>query len=759
MPRTPLIPMAVLVVVAAASLIEARPAAAAANGDLAFVTGRGGPSLKVWTMNPDGSGAAEFTTGPPGSVDVDPSWEPPAGGRLAFARRTADDETYDLMIKPVGSPATKLTDDIGLASSDRQPAWSSAGQVAFTRTIRANNTAHVYKVSEGGGTPVQLTSTPAPGFDASPAWNASGTQLAFVSDRTGFPQIWIMDGSGGAQTQLTSDTTCFVSNPAWSPSGTVLAYERLCPGQSSDIYTIDVITRVSSPLIAGPEHEHQPVWAPVGDRIAFTRYGGDGNKDLWAVDADGTSNPQNLTAGIPNLDMSADWESTGTPRPVETAPASFSEPASQPSAGKAKAPKRRKQKERRKFKVIKGVRFVRMRAGRSEVYVLKISPLLKPRLDVALSNNLLPGHERTSRMAKRHGAVAAINGDFGTPSGRPSHTFAEDGDLKQVSFAVSENFAISRDERTTFFQRPLETASVIETDTWSADRWNFGAPPFNDVAVFTPAGGALEVPPPNACAARLVPLGGFALTGDQRTVVRDHRVETVACSPIPMAVNGAVVVAARPGSDGGILVNSLTLGETVRLGWSVGFTGVVDTVGGRPLLVKDGVRVATACPQSICKRHPRTGIGVTATGRILLVVVDGRRRDSKGVTLKKFANIMLGLHATQALNLDGGGSSTMWVRGKGKKVMNEPSDGRQRKVSSAILVRQGADPGEAIGAARLTEQPPAPPPGRDRAGEAAALDPASTGGLAEALAEGAFGAPQPLPPELRRALRLFRSSR
>jgi hypothetical protein len=106
----------------------------------------------------------------------------------------------------------------------------------------------------------------------------------------------------------------------------------------------------------------------------------------------------------------------------------------------------------------------------------------------------------------------------------------------------------------------------------------------------------------------------------------------------------------------------------------------------------------------------------------------------------------------------------MWVDPRGRRlkgrVVNVPSDGSQRKVSSAILVIKGKDPGEAVSApiGRLPAGP-APPPARDQAGERAVLDPASTGGLLEAMAEGTFGPPVDLPPGLRRALREFRSSR
>jgi hypothetical protein len=193
--------------------------------------------------------------------------------------------------------------------------------------------------------------------------------------------------------------------------------------------------------------------------------------------------------------------------------------------------------------VIEGVKFRQMRKAKSDVYVLKVDPKKIPRIDVALSNDLLPGHERTSRMAKRHMAVAGINGDFGTESGRPSHTFAEDGDLKQVSFAVAPTFAITADEQQTTFARPQEIVTAAGQDTWPIQRWNFGAPTFTDISAFTLAGGALEVPPPNACAVRLLPASGQRWAPNNAGVQVDYTVNEVACSTIPMAVRARSVSA------------------------------------------------------------------------------------------------------------------------------------------------------------------------------------------------------------------------
>jgi exopolysaccharide biosynthesis protein len=744
---------------------EAGPAASVppgVNGRIAFTRPDGpGANFEIFTVASSG-GTAKQVTGQPDSIDVDPSWEPPSGARIAFARKGANSETYDLFLDSADGTgnAIRLTDG---PENDRQPAWSpTTAEIAFTRSDRAEDTSQIYKVGESGGTPTQLTGSGPGSYDASPAWSNDGLEIVFVSDRVGgIPTLWKMDAGGITETQLTFGP-CWDQNPSWSPTGDVIVFERLCPGGTSDIFTVSAFGGTATPLTSDANHDHQPAWSPMSDKIVFTRYpAGGGDKDLWTMNDNGSSPAELSGANGNEAELSGDWGSNTTPRmaaasptgePIEATPTSTSREAVAP---KAKKPRKKRKKRTTKQRVIKGVKFLQMRRAKSDVYVLKINPHLQPTIDVALSNNALPGREKTSRMAKRHNAVAAINGDFGMPSGRPSHTFAEDGDLKQISFASAPNFAIRHDEQGTYFAKPFETVTAIEgTDRWPADRWNFGEPTANDISVFTAAGGALEPPPGNTCSARLTPTGARRWAPGLEGVEADYLVGQAACGAAPMALNGGIVLAAQPGSDGAILLNSLSVGEPVEVTWSVGFAGVLDTVGGIPDLVDAGANAVNACTGSICKRHPRTGIGVTAQGKILMVVIDGRRENSRGVTMRKFARIMLGLKAIEAINLDGGGSSTMVVKGK---VRNQPSDGKQRQVSSAVLVLKGPDPGDVIGApqARLPSPPPAPPPTKDASREAAILDPASTGGLLEAMAEGTFGPPIDLPPNLQRALRTF----
>ena len=90
-------------------------------------------------------------------------------------------------------------------------------------------------------------------------------------------------------------------------------------------------------------------------------------------------------------------------------------------------------------------------------------------------------------------------------------------------------------------------------------------------------------------------------------------------------------------------------------------------------------------------RHPRTAAGVTRDGRtLLLVVVDGRQPGwSIGATLPELAGLLIEAGAWTALNLDGGGSTTMWRRepGGAGRVLNRPSDRRVRPVANHLGIR------------------------------------------------------------------------
>ncbi|MBL7037827.1 MAG: phosphodiester glycosidase family protein [Pirellulaceae bacterium] len=86
------------------------------------------------------------------------------------------------------------------------------------------------------------------------------------------------------------------------------------------------------------------------------------------------------------------------------------------------------------------------------------------------------------------------------------------------------------------------------------------------------------------------------------------------------------------------------------------------------------------------RRAPRTGVCITARNRVLFIAGDGRSSSAAGLSLEELGKLMLWLGGQDGVNLDGGGSTTMWIREKGQDrghVVNQPSDGSERPVITA----------------------------------------------------------------------------
>nr|WP_283106399.1 phosphodiester glycosidase family protein [Shewanella submarina] len=82
--------------------------------------------------------------------------------------------------------------------------------------------------------------------------------------------------------------------------------------------------------------------------------------------------------------------------------------------------------------------------------------------------------------------------------------------------------------------------------------------------------------------------------------------------------------------------------------------------------------------------HPRSTIAQTQNGTIILMVIDGRQPGySTGISITDLRALLLTLSVWNAINLDGGGSSTLWLN---NKVINRPSSGKPRAIANAILV-------------------------------------------------------------------------
>jgi hypothetical protein len=180
---------------------------------------------------------------------------------------------------------------------------------------------------------------------------------------------------------------------------------------------------------------------------------------------------------------------------------------------------------------------------------------------------------------------------------------------------------------------------------------------------------------------------GYRVVDDQRedvrqVVIRDnHVVSNKATLTSGEKIRGLVLIGRGAGADA---LGALRPGEKARVTWQVRHNPEV-AITGNKVLLKDGVRRVV----DDLEMHPRTAIGIDRdTGQVLMLVVDGRQSFSRGYTMVELANLMTTLGAEDALNLDGGGSSTMVALDALGQigVRNSPSDGVERLVANGLSV-------------------------------------------------------------------------
>ena len=127
------------------------------------------------------------------------------------------------------------------------------------------------------------------------------------------------------------------------------------------------------------------------------------------------------------------------------------------------------------------------------------------------------------------------------------------------------------------------------------------------------------------------------------------------------------------GEGRGMILSEGTLVSASAYPW------IEDAVSGHPGLLENGADTSAVWDE----RHPRTAAGISEDGEtLILVVVDGRSSSSAGMTVAELRDLMRDLGAWDATNLDGGGSSTMWIDAYG--TVNDPSDGSPRTVGNHL---------------------------------------------------------------------------
>ncbi|MGE9349706.1 phosphodiester glycosidase family protein [Isoptericola variabilis] len=314
-----------------------------------------------------------------------------------------------------------------------------------------------------------------------------------------------------------------------------------------------------------------------------------------------------------------------------------------------------------------------------------------PRLGY-LGPDAVAGHATVSEMAADRGAVAAINGDFFdiNNSGAALGAAVDEGTLLK-SAAPGREKALTVDASGVARLAELFLEGTITLGSGDGSRelpvagLNVTAVPAGGVAVFDSSWGD---------AARTRPLGA----GEQGVEVQvrggaDGSPGSVVAVGAPGSgrlPDDVRAVVARPGAAADALAALAPGGEvTLAYGLRDDLGELRTAIGGDPddWLLEDG-EVTSSTSDFATLRHPRTAVGLSADGATAyLVVVDGRQAQSIGASLPELGRFLAQLGADDAINLDGGGSTTMVARlpgDAGTSVLNSPSDGGERLDANGL---------------------------------------------------------------------------
>jgi exopolysaccharide biosynthesis protein len=304
------------------------------------------------------------------------------------------------------------------------------------------------------------------------------------------------------------------------------------------------------------------------------------------------------------------------------------------------------------------------------------------KLEHVLANDEIPGLETVSSMAKRTNALAAINGTYFAKSGELLGLLLYNDNILQSPIGTRSAFALKHSGELIIDQvsyaGEIELPSGARCPIQALNRERG----LDSVVIYTPA------------------FGSTTKTNDygMEYIVIEDKITEIRYGNAAIPTNGYVV------SVHGACMKKmadLEIGDRliVRHKLDPNWTDVRLAVGAGPQLVKDGNIYLTTKTEGfgndiVSGRAPRSAIGITPDRHLLLAVVDGRQpAHSVGMTLLELAKFMQELGVTDAMNLDGGGSTELVVMGE---IANRPSDGKERLLGDALIFVPSVNPTPAV---------------------------------------------------------------
>ena len=355
--------------------------------------------------------------------------------------------------------------------------------------------------------------------------------------------------------------------------------------------------------------------------------------------------------------------------------------------------------------------FTTMQVGPGVIFKKMVAPQLPWTLNVIevdLTNpyitiesvkaqNQLEGYERTSSMAARnsyagHRVVGAVNADFYGTGGVPINIQIVNGQMVR---------SVNWNNKSTLATDVLNRPNIRVTSYYGFLLTNTGGTTINAVnqtretnfmVLYNSYKGSSTGTNQWGTEVLIRPVDDWIVNDTIHCIVEAKQISVGS-----MAIPSGKAVLSGHGGAGTFLTNNVQIGDTVRLylGVAPGFPRLNQLVGGFPKIVQNGVNHATqgyadegGSSDFSSARHPRTAVGFSADStKLYLITVDGRQTISVGMSLPELANFMLTRGVAHAVNLDGGGSTTIVVQGA---IENSPSDGWERSVANALLVVSSA---------------------------------------------------------------------
>ena len=290
-------------------------------------------------------------------------------------------------------------------------------------------------------------------------------------------------------------------------------------------------------------------------------------------------------------------------------------------------------------------------------------------IEPAIASTKLASRNKISKIANRENAIVAINGGYFKPeTGVPLGTLMIN--QKMYTGPIYDRVAIG------FFD-----------DEFKMDRIKLNA------EVMTNLGG-LKID--NINQPRMLSTHVIVYTTDWGTyspqspkygtqlVVENGKLVNITSGSTEIPKNGFVIV----GPESKLKVFEKAKKMNLNVNMSPEWRGVNHILSGGPYLVKDGevfIDMTEEKLSAIGGRNPRTAIGYTKDNNLILITADGREGSSIGLTLYELANLMKQLGCVNAMNLDGGGSTVMYVNGS---VVNKPHEQGGIPLSHTLLIKK-----------------------------------------------------------------------